>query len=107
MTYDEYRALGGKLSSDSFLANIQKAKGYVSSLSRKFNVTYADDNLDFALVELVDSFQQEIESESDTLSFTSGSYSEKTVKSSKSVNFNHKRYEIASRYLEISRAMVW
>jgi len=107
MTYDEYAALGGKLTSDNFLSNINKATGYVSSLGRKFHVTYADENLNYALVELVDSFQQEIESESDTLAFTSGSYSEKTVKSSKSINFNQKRYEIASRYLEISRATVW
>ena len=107
MTYDEYTALNGTLSESNFNANINKANGYISSLSRKFKVTYADDNLDFALVELVDSFQQEIESESDTLAFTAGSYSEKTVKSSKSVNFNHKRYEIASRYLNISRAMAW
>ena len=106
MTYDEYKALGGKLSDSDFLANINKASGYVASLSRSYRVTYSDSNLDFALVELTDTFQQELESESDTIAFSVGSYSEKTVKSSKSINYRQKRYEIASRYLEISRA-IW
>ncbi len=103
LTYDEYVSLGGKLSDTDFLSNINKSKGFINGLARIYTVSYSDENIKFALSELVDTFQAETNSESDTLAFTAGSYSEKTVKASKSINYPKKRYDIASRYLEISR----
>lgn len=102
ITYDEYRTLGGRLGELDFLSNVKKAVAYVNKLASIYTVTYADENIQFALAELTDTFQAEINAESESVSISIGSYSKKTS-NKKDVNYEVKRYEIASRYLEISR----
>ena len=84
------------------MSNIKKAVYYVKRLASVYRVTYADDNIKFALAELTDTFQAEADSESESVSVTIGSYSKKTS-NKKDVDYVTKRYEIASRYLDISR----